>query len=1249
MKWFRKKLVTVLAFALLFTALPTGVQAAPAGTSYTRDEFEHKYNALLSCAVAEYLIPAQPDDALVLNANMEVDKTAMTDNYTSGVINLPRLAAPYYYEIVEINQMPIAGVQEDYDLAVNRTLYPTLTWKENIPVNTSIKLSIMSESVTGALRNVEFTFVEEMPGYGTTLTDCSKDILINIIENPASVKVDGNTTFYPHALHKDSIVTSNFVVGFSPNFYGHITDLMRNAGTPSDIGFTGAKVFPYTRSYASVYSVKEAVAPYINGSDNGRPEMFAVFEPVGSGVAYDSNRGVVTTGSTISSTLNSEALGVYCICTGNNLEWFTIKDSIYTGDLNAVNLDSPAIVIDNNTEYKIEENLGKYGFKPCLEVNNSSSVFDLENYPTIKYVGSADTTYNLYRTALAFGGLQPNVATLQCKKPVDKYTLNMFYRTNDNEQFKLFNSSEVVVGTKADLNVKPSTYVALYTFDTWYTDQSFTTRADAQTIANTAKKGDVVNLYGKYNYTGGSYTVQFYNDYTQETSSSEFETRSQPTLPSAPTRPGYLFRNWQVVNTTAQSSGIVYDPATFQPQQGIKYLFKTFWDTQGVITNVVANQTEYYVGDYVDKAQLVVTVQTDNEGTVRNLNTDEFTVSPDKIESTGTNQVLVTYNATGATYPIKLTGKAVVPQSLSAKYNGADITVGNMVNKSDITCTVHYNNQTTENITDFTIAPTTITSAGGNVIRVIYGNLSTTVTVTGVKKTTSASGGSGYTGGGGYTGGSGGSVIPTPKPSQYGTTAKTLRSISASYRGGQLYVGDQISASDISVTATFLDNSTTTLSSTAFQYSPSYARNIGTNTITVTYGGKSSAFSIEVLETASLEQNNQDSTIVGVDESGNPIYNSTGGSSSSNSSGSRPLGSISSTGSVTSDKSTQLGNPLTGAGVSASDKGTSVGYLNGNNILTSRLYGSTTAVENDLDVLAEIRGAGETATSVTVDLFNGAGGNDITSEMLTLLASKDLTLYINMLNPDDKTQVVARWTLFGDALTGNETTFNPNVTFEVTDKGSDILTYMAILDGEYPNCADLIVYPATNTYASGEVIRVYTCGFDKSNAHLDKSFTWSDVRNEIVFDVVNNKRYCLSNAMSAYPEGSSLTEDISLPSIEEEAPTDTIVEPEEDFDWGDDTAVDWEIPTDVPEEKSGFPFVVIPIALVVIILAVAGVMLFVKLRKNPVATYSEDEYIDDGEIGDEELMDDTEADDMSEIGEDDSLSEDDYGPDIEDN
>lgn len=73
------------------------------------------------------------------------------------------------------------------------------------------------------------------------------------------------------------------------------------------------------------------------------------------------------------------------------------------------------------------------------------------------------------------------------------------------------------------------------------------------------------------------------------------------------------------------------------------------------------------------------------------------------------------------------------------------------------------------------------------------------------------------------------------------TAERTLIAISATYRGGSVPTGTSLSSlTDITVTASYSDNSTVTVDN----YSMSGAINVGSNTITVSYGGKVTSFTV---------------------------------------------------------------------------------------------------------------------------------------------------------------------------------------------------------------------------------------------------------------------------------------------------------------------------------------------------------------------------------------------------------------------
>lgn len=79
------------------------------------------------------------------------------------------------------------------------------------------------------------------------------------------------------------------------------------------------------------------------------------------------------------------------------------------------------------------------------------------------------------------------------------------------------------------------------------------------------------------------------------------------------------------------------------------------------------------------------------------------------------------------------------------------------------------------------------------------------------------------------------------KVNESNAAERTLLAISAAYRGGPVPTGTSLSSlTDLTVTASYSDNSTETVEN----YAMSGAINIGSNTITVSYGGKVTSFTV---------------------------------------------------------------------------------------------------------------------------------------------------------------------------------------------------------------------------------------------------------------------------------------------------------------------------------------------------------------------------------------------------------------------
>lgn len=175
----------------------------------------------------------------------------------------------------------------------------------------------------------------------------------------------------------------------------------------------------------------------------------------------------------------------------------------------------------------------------------------------------------------------------------------------------------------------------------------------------------------------------------------------------------------------------------------------------------------------------------------------------------------------------------IVPEptltGISASYTGGDVVIGTALTALvGIVVTASYSNGTTKIVTGYTLSGSI--AEGSNTITVTYEGMTATFTVTGVEEEPE--------------------VI--------------LTSISATYTGGNVAVGTTVTAlTGITVTAHYSDGSTETVT----DYALSGEIVEGSNTITVSYGGKTTTFVVtgEVENTNPVEYDVYLETIDGVE------------------------------------------------------------------------------------------------------------------------------------------------------------------------------------------------------------------------------------------------------------------------------------------------------------------------------------------------------------------------------------------------
>lgn len=259
------------------------------------------------------------------------------------------------------------------------------------------------------------------------------------------------------------------------------------------------------------------------------------------------------------------------------------------------------------------------------------------------------------------------------------------------------------------------------------------------------------------------------------------------------------------VITATSSSGLTYQFSVhIRSIKGIE-----------VITN--PTKTTYIMGEEFDKTGMVVQVNY-YDGSSKIV--DDYTISgfDSSVEGTNTvtvkwmsstSQILTTYSTTFTVNIVdptpKLTGIFIetLPNKLNFELREKLDTTGLVVKGT-------YTDNSTKEITDYTVSGYNALKSGSQTITVTYGDYTATFTVSvGAVKTLSAV-----------------SVAQAPAKTEY-------------------YIGDALSTAGLQLTLTYSDNSTTTVSS-GFTTSGFDSASAGTKTITVSYEGISTTFTVKV-------------------------------------------------------------------------------------------------------------------------------------------------------------------------------------------------------------------------------------------------------------------------------------------------------------------------------------------------------------------------------------------------------------------
>ena len=286
-----------------------------------------------------------------------------------------------------------------------------------------------------------------------------------------------------------------------------------------------------------------------------------------------------------------------------------------------------------------------------------------------------------------------------------------------------------------------------------------------------------------------------------------------------PTRTGYTFGGWYL--DAGCQTPLTFDNGMSLVEVTTDITLYAKWVQE---ISLAAISAEYVgaaksVGDAITAADFRVTA-TYTDGTTKVVT--GVRLGATTVEKVGANVITLTYVENGVTKTATATveGKAQSGENeptlvgITAEYRGADLEVGTDVAKADVVVTASYSDRTTKSVTDFTLGVYDKTTAGTKTVTVTYEGKTATFQVTYVEQET---------------------------PGE-----PTLVGIEAEYKGANLEVGTEVAKSDVTVTASYSDESTKSV--TDFTLGTYDKTTAGTKTITVTYEDKTATFQVTYVE-----------------------------------------------------------------------------------------------------------------------------------------------------------------------------------------------------------------------------------------------------------------------------------------------------------------------------------------------------------------------------------------------------------------
>ena len=219
-------------------------------------------------------------------------------------------------------------------------------------------------------------------------------------------------------------------------------------------------------------------------------------------------------------------------------------------------------------------------------------------------------------------------------------------------------------------------------------------------------------------------------------------------------------------------------------------------------------KTNYYVGDTLNTAGLTLKAAYNN-GTTQTI-TGGFTCTPTALSTAGAQTITVNYGGKTATFNVNVQNVTLSGIAIASNPTKTSYFVGDTLDTTGLKLTAAYSNGTTQTITGgFTCTPTALSTAGAQTVTVSYGGKTATFTVN-VQNVTL----------------SGIAIASNPTKTSY-------------------FVGDTLDTTGLKLTATYNNGTTQTITG-GFTCDVSTLSTAGAQTVTVSYGGKTATFAVNV-------------------------------------------------------------------------------------------------------------------------------------------------------------------------------------------------------------------------------------------------------------------------------------------------------------------------------------------------------------------------------------------------------------------